>query len=161
MSRLTDRRSVARRRGFTLGHVLIALPLLAVFTFVSTQLLLATWRASWDTRVSAESAARLDAALHRLRADAWGAAGISVAGASATLRQPDGATVVWQSGPPAGRLVRTVTGGEAPTRCDGLPPGIAFASHDTALRVSVPNPAAGRTDELTLPSQVLVAGRGQ
>src|SRR5215208_167474 len=100
MSRVLDCRRAGRRPGFTLGHLLIALPLLAVFTFVATQLLLTTWRTSWDTRVSAESAARLDAAMHRLRADAWGAAAISVEGTSATLRQPDGSTVVWKSGPP-------------------------------------------------------------
>ena len=160
MTRVPEQRRVARRRGFTLGHVVIALPLLAVFTFVSTQLLLATWRASWDARISAESAARLDAALHRLRTDAWGAAEISVEGTSATFRQPDGGSVVWQSGP-AGTLVRTTTAGGDPARWDGLPSGIGFTATGPSLRVTVPNPAAGRTDELTLPSQVLVAGRGQ
>ena len=149
-----------RRRGFTLAHLLIALPLLALFTFVSTQLLVSTFRASTDMRVSAESAARLDAALHRLRADAWGSTEISVEGPSAKLRQSDGSAVTWRAGPPEGRLVRTTADG-ASTRWDGLPPGIAFAADASALRVTVPNPAARRTDEVTLASQVLLAGRGQ
>ena len=147
------------RAGFTLGHLLIALPLLAVFTLVSTQLLLATMRASTDVRTSAESAARLDGALHRLRADAWGATEISVQGGSATLRLPGGSTVVWQSEPAAGRLVRTADG--ASTRWDGLPPGIGFAADAASLRVTVPNPAANRTDEVTMASQVLLAGRAR
>ena len=156
-------REMARRRrgAFTLAHVLIALPLLAVFAFVSTQLLRASWRATADMRVAAESAARLDSALHRLRADAWAAKELSVEGTSAKLLQPDGGVVTWQAGPAAGTLVRTVNAGASPTRWDGLPEGVSFAADGPALRVSVPNPAAGRTDEVTMASQLLLAGRGK
>jgi Flp pilus assembly protein TadG len=166
MNRKRQQQTARRRRGaFTLAHVLIALPLLAVFTFVSTQLLRASWRASSEMGVAAESAARLDSALHRLRADAWGAKGISVEGASAKLLQPDGGVVTWKAEQASGTLVRTdlraSKADASPTRWDELPEGIAFSADGPALRVTVPNPTAGRTDEVTMASQLLLAGRGR
>jgi Flp pilus assembly protein TadG len=156
------RGTARRRRGaFTLAHVLIALPLLAVFAFVSTQLLRTSWRATADVRVAAESAARLDSALHRLRADVWSAKELSMEGTSAQLLQPDGSFVTWNVGPAAGTLVRTVNTGASPMHWDGLPQGVGFAADGPALRVSVPNPEAGRTDEVTMASQLLLAGRGK
>jgi len=154
-------RNLARRRAFTLAHVLIAMPLLAVFSFVSTQLLLTTWRVSAEMRGATEAASRLDGALHVLRADAWGAREISVEGTSATLRRPDGSAVVWQADPAAGTLTRTAGEGAAPTRWDGLPAGVGFAADDAALRLSAPNPATGGVDQVTMASQMLLAGRGQ
>jgi type II secretory pathway component PulJ len=154
-------------RGFTLGHLLIALPLLAVFAVVSTQLLRTTWRTSADVRVTAEANARFDTAIHRLRADAWGASGMTAGGTTATLRQPDGRSVVWQMNPASRALVRTVSsGGDAATApADALSweqvPVLGFSVEGPALRVSIPDPSAGRTDEMTLISQLMLAGRAQ
>ena len=152
-----------RRAGFTLAHVLIALPLLGLFAVVSTQLLRATWRASSEMRIAAESAARLDGALHRLRADAWGASELSAEGAAATIRTPDGATVVWRTDPVGGTLTRVLTpdkdrpaSAASQTVWKGLPPGIALAADGPALRVSMPNPTAGRTADVTMASQLLL-----
>lgn len=113
------RMTVARHRGFTLLHVLVAMPLIVVFMVFGTRLFLSNTKMLQQTADDRERLARTDMVLHRLRLDAWLSLQVTVDGRRLILEQPND-RVTWQIDEQGG-LTRSVAGDtEHPLKIEGL-----------------------------------------
>jgi len=155
------RRRHCRARGVMLVEVLMAISLLVIFMIVAARQFHTIIRLSQQTSEAEARLASYDSAIRVLRADAWGAADVSVDKAEAvTLRGTDGTSVVWRSDE-VGALIRAET-----TAKDAPPRTQAWPELGGRLRFRVEGPVlvvagderTGRAGELRLISQVRLAG---
>jgi len=157
-----------RRRGYLLVEMLILLVVLGIFALIAGKLMVTSIKAMTLTRHREETARRFDLAISRLRADVGSATLIESDAESATLRHPDGRTIVWRVEPeaddgsgapnpfgPTIRLTRSIEGkvarssdaepATAPasaadlTQWEPLPAGIAFTADGPTLTVHLPS----------------------
>ena len=76
-------------RGFSLLHMLVAMPLFMVFLYLASRLYITNQKIFTQSAESAERITRIDAAVHQLRIDAWLSSEARVTAESLTLVHRD------------------------------------------------------------------------
>ena len=155
MTRLRTRRG----RGIALVEMLIAIGLIAMFLIISARLFTTTIRLSRQSHDAEERIARFDSAVRMLRADAWGAANMSVDAKGVLTVARDRTSAVWRADE-TGALVRSETAGNdllREQRWPDLGGSLNFQVEGPVLVVAG-DERSGRAGELRLVSQVRLAG---
>jgi prepilin-type N-terminal cleavage/methylation domain-containing protein len=143
-----------RKSGFTLTEVIMALSMLVIFFAVSGQLFRSTMMLGWAGTKASDRASRVDFAMERLRADAWGAQTITVPSPqTVTFSEAGGTSVSWKI-ESDDRLVRQQDQ-DPPQTFDGVGEKWSFSGDVISLNVSDGLAAPER-----LMGQMLLAGRG-
>ena len=152
-------RFTRRARGIALVEMLVAIGLIAVFLVISARLFTTTIRLSRQSHDAEERIARFDSAVRMLRADAWGAAEMSVDAKGALRVARDGTSAVWRADE-TGALLRTETIGSDPPREQRWPDlgGRLTFRVEGPILVVAGDERSGRAGELRLVSQVRLAG---
>ena len=154
----------AARPGFTMIAMLVVLAILGVFAVVATHLMQTTMRLYREAG-SAEAHARLlGSAARQLRADAWSARRVTVAGArSVILDRGDGRSAEWQVDD-AGNVLRTPRGAadaiDPPARWPDIGRRISFAWDGTSLLVRGLDRGADRAGGVRMTSQIVLSQGG-
>ena len=138
--RITRPDTPRNRRGFSLLECTMAIALLIAFAALSSQVLMAVIHTTRRASEADVAGGRFDAALARLRADAWGASKLEAIDES-TLRvtTPGSATVEWRSDNSG--LHRTVSPGSADAASESWEMNgrrAAFSAAGHAVRLTVP-----------------------
>jgi hypothetical protein len=156
----------------TLLEVMAAIGLLSTFFLVAMALIAASVRVPAEGSAAHSAGARLDAAVARLRADAWSAEKFSPAAkadgeggksaAAVTVSAAAGRTVKWVVDPD-GTWVRTAS---TPGKADevqswpGLAADVTFNTDGPTLVVDFSQTSPDSGGRLQLVSQVLLSGNG-
>lgn len=131
------RRNASRkkRRGFTLLHVLTAMPLLVVFIFIGSKLFLANYAMLNEAAHSREQLTRTDAVVHKLRLDAWRSTDSTIRDGQLTLTTAQGA-ITWRRTDEGG-LERTGYGASDPPEVYKHLGVTGFASRPGAIVLTI------------------------
>jgi type II secretory pathway pseudopilin PulG len=151
-------------RGFTMIAMMVAIGLLGVFAVVATHLMQTTMKLYREAGSADAYARGVESATRLLRADAWAARRVTVAGEhSVTLERDDARSVVWQVDA-EGNLLRTPAGVaetiDPPARWPEIGRRMSFASDGTCLLVRGMDRGADRAGGIRMTSQVMVSQGG-
>lgn len=147
-----------RCRGMFLIEMLVVIGLLAAFLIISARLLTSMIRLSRQASDAEDRIVRFDSAVRVLRGDAWSATGIAGDAGAVTIER-DQTTIEWRSAED-GSLVRTLNVPDAPPQAQRWPElggQLQFRVEGPVLIVAADD-SSGRTGELRLVSQVMLAG---
>jgi type II secretory pathway component PulJ len=156
---MTDQRTVASRRGFTLTNMVFVIMILGVFALLAGEVINAVFKSMRQSAQQQDRRIVLDRMILSLRADVWGARAMSARRAGELrLEMADGATVLWQADQEQG--VQRNPGASAregrQTYSAGLK--VEFEPRPGGVLVRIEDAQLKQSEEIVLASQVMLAG---